>query len=163
MIEQTSLAGGTSPPPAPARASGTGNDVALDEISILDVTPQLSQSFGAPEVKLWGATTLTFTVTDTSELGTKSGFSFAENLPAGLQVAPVAQYATTCRNASSTGAKPQSKSLTFRGSLGEGQQSCTYAVRVSGTSKGVKTSSAGPNVASLVGLNAPDPATLTVR
>jgi len=45
----------------------------------------------------------------------------------------------------------------------EGQKSCTYAVRVSGTSKGTKTSSAGPNVGSLVGLNAPDPATLAVR
>ena len=65
------------------QASGTGNDVALDEISILDVSPQLSQAFGAKEIDLWGSTTLTFTVTNTSELGAKSGFSFAETLPSG--------------------------------------------------------------------------------
>ena len=112
---------------------------------------------------MWTGTIMTFTVTNSSELGAKSGFSFTENLPAGLQVGPYALYETTCRNASSTGAKPQSKVLTFKGSLARGQESCSFSFLVSGTSKGVKTSSAGPNVGSLVGLKAPDPASLTVR
>ena len=57
------------------QASGTGNDVALDHISILDVTPQLARSFGTDRLNLWESTILTFTVTNTSELGAKAGFS----------------------------------------------------------------------------------------
>jgi hypothetical protein len=106
------------------QASGTGNDVALDEISILDVSPQLSQAFGDPEIPLWTGTIMTFIVTNTSELGANSGFAFTENLPAGLQVGPYELHETTCRNASSTGAKPQSKVLTFNGKPGQGQESC---------------------------------------
>ena len=57
------------------QASGTGNDVAPDQISILDVTPQLARSFGTDRLNLRESTILTFTVTNTSELGAKAGFS----------------------------------------------------------------------------------------
>jgi hypothetical protein len=144
------------------QASGTGNDVALDNISIPDVTPQLAQSFGTDRLNLWGSTILTFTVTTTSELGAKAGFSFTENLPAGIQVAPVARYSTSCAGASSTGAKPTSKALTFRGSLATGQTSCTFSVRVSATSRGQKVNSVPTNLTKLIGLNAPGSITLTV-
>ena len=64
--------------------SGAGNDLAFDNIKILDVTPQLDKSFSSDEVGVGQTATLTLTVTNTNELAAKNGWSFTDNLPAGL-------------------------------------------------------------------------------
>ena len=65
------------------------NDGAIDNIRISDVTPTLAKVFAPAQVKVGDSTTLTFTITNTAELGAKNGWSFTDNLPAGLSVAPV--------------------------------------------------------------------------
>jgi hypothetical protein len=51
---------------------GGGNDHGFDNITILDVTPQLDKSFSPSVVGVGQPSTLTFTVTNTDELASKS-------------------------------------------------------------------------------------------
>ncbi len=109
-------------------------------------------------VAVGGSTRLTFTVTNTTELGGKPRFSFAEALPAGLRVAAAPGYTTTCRYTSSRGVVAGGTSLLLRGSLAEGQSTCSYSIRVTGTAAGTKVSAPG----TLVGLDPPAAASILV-
>lgn len=75
-----------------------GNDHAFDNIRILDATPQLDKAFSPATVDKGATSTLTMTVTNTSELAAKNDFSFADDLPAGVKVASAANASTTCGN-----------------------------------------------------------------
>lgn len=86
-----------------------GNDHAFDNIRILDATPQLDKAFSPATVDKGATSTLTMTVTNTSELAAKNDFSFADDLPAGVKVASAANASTTCGNgavSATTGARP---------------------------------------------------------
>jgi hypothetical protein len=65
--------------------SGSGNDQAFDNFRILDATPQLDKSFDTMD-PVTGEARVTFTVTNTTDLGTKAGWSATDELPAGLVV-----------------------------------------------------------------------------
>ncbi len=67
-----------------ATGSGNGNDAAFDNIAVTDVTPRLDRTFASSTAPTGGSATLTFTVTNTSERGAKSGWGFTDTLPAGL-------------------------------------------------------------------------------
>ncbi|MGI3786299.1 MAG: hypothetical protein ACRYG2_36610 [Janthinobacterium lividum] len=93
--------------------TGNGNDGAIDDLQILDVTPQLDVAFSPSTISAGGTSTLTHTVTNTTDLLAKSGFSFTNALPAGLTVVPTANYATTCTGTpTATGNTAGSTSLT---------------------------------------------------
>ena len=66
--------------------SGTGNDHAFDNIRVLDATPQLDKLFSPTSLAVGETSTLTLTITNTAERGTKNGWSFTDSLPAGLVV-----------------------------------------------------------------------------
>ena len=66
---------------------GSGNDGAYDNIRVLDVTPQLDKAFSPTSVATGGVSTLTLTITNTSDLAAKNGWSFTDSLPEGLTVA----------------------------------------------------------------------------
>ena len=108
--------------------SGSGNDAALDNLRLLDVSPRLSTAFAPATVAPGQPATLTFTVTNTSELGAKAGFGFVDRLPAGLRVAPDPRSRTTCPGAVVTGAVAGSGSVGATGSLAAGQRSCTMSI-----------------------------------
>ncbi|MEP6479120.1 MAG: hypothetical protein ABJB03_06995 [Rhodoglobus sp.] len=113
------------------QASGSGNDQAFDNFRILDATPQLDKSFGAMN-PVTGESRLTFTVTNTAELGVKAGWSASDNLPAGLVVSSTPDPATTCVNASLT-APSGAGTVSFAGDLAgtiAQRTSCTFAVDV---------------------------------
>ena len=111
------------------QGSGLGNDSAIDNISIQDATPQLTKSF-SPATQVAGLPSrLTFTITNTSDLLAKPGWSFTDSLPSGLRVADPASTTTTCSNASIT-ATSGSGSVTATGDLLAGQVSCTFTVNV---------------------------------
>ncbi|SDX32587.1 hypothetical protein SAMN04487912_11099 [Arthrobacter sp. cf158] len=67
--------------------TGFGNDVAFDLPQIVDVTPQLDQSFTPSLIGPGGTSRMTLTVTNTADLLTKTDWSLTESLPAGLVVA----------------------------------------------------------------------------
>ncbi len=138
------------------QGSGTGNDHAFDNIKILDVTPQLDKSFSPAQVETGGTSTLTFTITNTSELAAKNGWSFTDALPAGLTVAGAGS--TTCPSGTVT-APSGGSSVEVKGNLSAGMASCTVSVLVTSGTAGSYTN--GPGNLSLVGLNPPANTTVT--
>jgi uncharacterized repeat protein (TIGR01451 family) len=142
------------------QASGNGNDHAFDNILVSDASPRLDKAFGAASVTRGDATSLTFTVTNTAELVAKNGWSFTDNLPAGLQVATPNGASTTCPGAVVTSAAG-GQSIKATGNLAAGQSSCTVTVNVLGAQAGVASN--GANQLTTTGLREPaQPATVTI-
>jgi uncharacterized repeat protein (TIGR01451 family) len=109
---------------------GRGNDAAIDNLQVVDATPQLDQAF-SPATQVAGQTAqLTFTITNTSELASKTGWSFVDALPPGMKVVGPAAT-TTCTNGAIT-APAGGTSITVTGDLNTGQASCTVTVNVTG-------------------------------
>lgn len=140
-----------------AQGSGVGNDAAFDQIRVLDATPDLDKSFSPDTVPVGGVSTLTFTITNTTELAAKNGWSFTDTLPAGLLAASPAPV-TDCP-AGVVAAPAGSRTITARGNLSAGMASCT--VRVSVTSNTADTYTNRPADVQESGLNPPGPATVT--
>ncbi|MGN6126332.1 MAG: beta strand repeat-containing protein [Humibacter sp.] len=139
-----------------ANGTGVGNDAAFDNIKILDVTPQLDKSFSPATVPTGGTSTLTFTVTNTSELAAKNGWGFTDTLPAGLTVAGA--VGGTC-NATTSAATGATSIAVTNGVLAAGESSCTITVPVTSTTTGSYTN--GPDNVAQVGLNPPGTTTVT--
>ena len=153
------------------QGSGTGNDGVFDDITVLDATPQLDKAFSPASIIAGGTSTLTFTITNTSDLAAKRGWSFADNLPANVTATGV--NSTTC-TAGVVTAAPNSGLITASGDLDAGQASCTISVGVTSSVVGTYTNTGcvntdgstaagcNPNVTSTVGLDRPGAATLAV-
>ncbi len=78
------------------QTSEDGNDASFDNIEVLDASPQLDKSFSPSVLNVDETSLLTFTITNTSELAAKEGWSFKDALPAGLVVASPAAASSTC-------------------------------------------------------------------
>ncbi|WP_314147272.1 hypothetical protein [uncultured Leifsonia sp.] len=140
-----------------ANGSGAGNDAAFDNIRILDVTPQLDKAFTPTAVQTGGTSTLTFTVTNTSELASKAGWGFTDTLPTGLTLAN-GTVGGTCTATTTAVAGATSIAVT-NGTLAAGQTSCTITVQVTSSKAGSFTN--GPDNVTTVGLNEPGTSTVT--
>ncbi|MFD8933559.1 DUF7933 domain-containing protein [Streptomyces mirabilis] len=143
------------------QGDSNGNDHAFDNIRILDATPQLAKAFTPATIDQGGTSTLTMTVTNTSELAAKNDFSFTDNLPAGVMVAATAQASTTCGNGTVSAAAGGSSVALAHGDLAADQKSCTVTVNVTADKAGTYVNR--PEAITTVGLNPPDPAALTVK
>jgi uncharacterized repeat protein (TIGR01451 family) len=142
------------------QASGNGNDHAFDNILVSDASPQLDKAFGAASITRGDATSLTLTVTNTSELVAKNRWSFTDTLPAALQVATPNGASTTCPDGVVTAAAG-GQSIKATGNLTAGQVSCTVTVNVVGVDAGVASN--GANQLTTTGLREPaQPATITI-
>ncbi len=135
------------------QGSGGGNDHAYDDVRVLDVTPQLDKAFvdEGEKLKVGETTDLVLTVTNTSELGEKSGWSFTDSLPKSLRVA--GEATTTCAAADITAEEGDKEIVVENGSLAQGAASCDITVPVTSKKGGVFKNSAA-NIDS-VGLNDP--------
>ncbi|WP_216922572.1 SpaA isopeptide-forming pilin-related protein [Paenarthrobacter aromaticivorans] len=153
-------------------ASGVtnGNDGGFDNIKLLDVTPQLDKAFSPASIVQGQSTTLTYTVTNTSDLLAKNGWHFVDNIPAGLTAS--GPLGGTCvRTASSVTAG----TVDVTGNLAAGSASCTITVSVTSNTPGVYNNSGcvanngtaiadcTNNFPTITGLNPPGTAPLTVR
>lgn len=139
-----------------------GNDGAFDNIQVLDGTPALDKSFSAPD-PITGVSTLTFTLTNTSELATKLGWSALDTLQPGLVVANPSSASTTCTNGTVT-AVAGSDSITIAGDLAGDiahRTSCTFSVDVvpsTPTAQGDPTQTfqnCATNLSTVVGIDPP--------
>ncbi|MHA6763885.1 choice-of-anchor P family protein [Streptacidiphilus sp. PAMC 29251] len=110
------------------QASGNGNDGAIDNIRLLDATPQLDLSASPAQLPIGAPAALTFTLTNTSELAAKNGWSFTAHLPTGLSLAAPGAT-TTCGTGHATPG-PDGSTLQVGGNLAAGQSSCTVTVQV---------------------------------
>ncbi|WP_309127131.1 GEVED domain-containing protein [Microbacterium sp.] len=142
-----------------ANGSGIGNDAAFDNIRILDVTPQLDKSFAPARVPVGGVSTLTLTVTNTSELAAKNGWGFTDELPEGLTVASPSTVGGTCV-ADVTAAAGSDSIAVANGTLAAGSESCTITVPVTSNTAGAYTNGAD-NITGESGIDLP--ATSTVE
>ncbi|MCT1480023.1 DUF11 domain-containing protein, partial [Microbacterium sp. p3-SID336] len=143
-------------------ANGTnfGNDGAFDALRILDATPQLDKSFSPTSVPVGGTSTLTFTVTNTSELAAKAGWSFTDALPAGLVIDDPASVGGTC-NATTTAVAGAGSISVANGQLAQGEVSCTITVNVTSDTPAPNEPSpktytnCAENIIAVVGLDLP--------
>ncbi|HEY4278996.1 MAG TPA: DUF11 domain-containing protein [Conexibacter sp.] len=140
--------------------SANGDDGAIDNIRVLDVTPSLDKSFSPADLNAGQTSTLTFTVTNTSELAAKDGWSFTDSLPAGLVIAGPSNARTTCTNGNVT-AGAGASAITVSGDLDAGQASCTVSVDVTSSTAGTYTN--GPGNVTTTGLNPPTDTTVRFR
>ena len=137
---------------------GSGNDGAVDNIQLLDATPQLDLSATAGSVPVGASADLTFTVTNTSDLDAKDGWSFTASLPAGLTRADDTTTTTcatgTAVNSASAGA------IDVAGDLTEDQASCTVTIHVTSLYGGTYRLCAG-QISDSVGIDPPGCTALT--
>lgn len=146
-------------------SASTGNDFALDNLRIVDATPSLDVEFASGTGVVGTPTTLTYTVTNTTELAAKTDWNFTNALPQGLVVAPTPGVGGSCTNVAgsaftvSAAAGATSIAVTG-GDLATGASSCTITVNVVANAAGTYTN--GPSNVTTV-LNAPDNATFIVE
>ena len=79
-----------------SNATAGGDPLAIDAVSIVDVTPSLSASFSPAPTGGTETSTLTLTITNTDDLQAKKGWSLQLNLPDGLTVPDGTSVTTTC-------------------------------------------------------------------
>ena len=140
------------------QGGGSGNDFAIDNVSLLDATPQLDKEFSPDEITLGETTTLVLTITNTDELAAKEGWSFTDSLAPGLTAANT-EAVTDCPNAT-VDLELDGDTIDVAGDLDAGQESCTVEVEVGVSDVGTHENSDG-NVSDLVGIDPPGPADLT--
>ncbi|MFK0008076.1 LPXTG cell wall anchor domain-containing protein [Paenarthrobacter sp. NPDC090520] len=143
--------------------TGTGSGFGVDNVRILDVSPALDTSFDAAGATATVPTTLTYTVTNTSDLLAKSDWGFSTALPTGLVVAPTPAVAGTCTNVTGTAfavtaAAGSGTISAVGGDLAAGATSCTITVDVVAATAGTYTS----GTVTPTGLITTTPASLTV-
>src|SRR5256885_4769009 len=111
-----------------------GNDSAIDSAQIIDVTPQLDKAFSPASIQLGQVSRLTMTITNTTDLLRKRGWSFTDNLPAGLVVEGNAS--TTCPGATVQAAAGGSTVTVSNGDLAQGAAFCEVSLDVRPTATG---------------------------
>ena len=142
------------------QTSGSGNDYAVDNLRILDATPQLDKEFTDAETFSGEPATLTFTITNTSDLAAKRGWSFTDALPAGLEIASPSAVSTDCPSAT-VDASPGDTSIAVEGDLETNQASCEVTVDVVSPVPGT-FENCPANITAIVGLDSPACSSLTV-
>ncbi|GAA3270261.1 SpaA isopeptide-forming pilin-related protein [Paenarthrobacter aurescens] len=152
------------------QATGTGNDVGFDLPQLVDVTPQLDKAFSPTSIFQGQNTTLTYTVTNTSDLMAKNGWHFVDTLPTGLTA--VGPLGGTCVRTAGT---VSGRTVDVTGNLAQGSASCTITVTVTSNTPGVYNNSGcvandgtqipncTNNFPTITGLYSPGTANLTVR
>jgi uncharacterized repeat protein (TIGR01451 family) len=110
-----------------------GNDHAFSDPMVTDVSPQISKSISPVNQFTDEPATLTFTVTNTyspnGTLEAKDGWSFTDNMSAGLEVANLSDMTTDCP-AASVSANPGATAIAVTGNLNAGQAYCTVSVNI---------------------------------
>jgi uncharacterized repeat protein (TIGR01451 family) len=140
-----------------AAGTGLGNDAAFDNIRVLDATPALDKSFVPAAAEVGHTSQLTYTITNTTDLAAKNGWSFTDTLPAGLVVASPSSGSTTCTN-TTINAAAGGGTIAVTGSIDAGVSYCTVSVNVTSATTGTYTN--GPANVVPSGIDPPGPATV---
>ncbi|WP_146083839.1 DUF7933 domain-containing protein [Clavibacter michiganensis] len=144
--------------------TGAGSAFAVDNLRVLDVTPALDVAFTQEAPTATVPTTLSYTITNTSDLIAKTDWRFSTALPSGLVVAPTPAVGGSCTNAAGTAfavtaAAGSSTIQAVGGDLAAGAASCTITVDVLAAAAGTYDS----GTTTPVGLIDSGPASVTVQ
>lgn len=145
-------------------SAAVGNVFGVDNLRLVDATPSLDLDFGPSSVPAGTASTLTYTITNTTDLAAKPDWSFTNTLPSGLTVAATPAVGGTCTNATGaaftvTAAAGAASVTVAGGDLAAGTTSCTVTVNVVSTTPGTYTNAPANTTSTLLAAPA---ATLTV-
>lgn len=143
--------------------TGAGSAFGIDNLRVLDVSPVLDAAFAPAGVVASTPSTLTFTITNSTDLLAKSDWGFSNALPSGLVVAPTPAIGGTCANVTGTAfavtaAAGSSTISAVGGDLASGAASCTITVNVVAAAAATYAS----GTATTTGLDIGADATLTV-
>jgi uncharacterized repeat protein (TIGR01451 family) len=127
-----------------------GNDGGFDNVEVRDVTPTVDKSFSPTLVEPGQTSTLTLTITNTSDLLAKTDWGFVDTLPAGLTLAS-STFGGTCTNLAGaamtrTGVAGGNTITVTGGDLALNQTSCTITVDVTSAVEGSYTNSPTGNM-----------------
>ena len=115
--------------------------------SIALTPPTIGKSFGAAQIALNGATSLSFTVGNPNVVATLTGVGVSDPLPSGLVVATPNGLTGNCGGGTITAPAGAATVSLSNAALAAGA-SCGFAVNVTGTTLGVKNNTTG-NVTSI--------------
>lgn len=132
------------------QSSSSGNDGAIDRVTIVDSTPTVQQEFDGSPI-IGDTVRMTLRVVNTSEHGSKPGWSFDASLPAGLTIAEDAALQTTCA-ASTTDIAADRGSIAVAGDLAIDAADCAVSFDVVAAAPGEYTAGAS-GVSDVVGLD----------
>ncbi|MCI9887115.1 LPXTG cell wall anchor domain-containing protein [Micrococcales bacterium 31B] len=129
-----------------ANTASVGNEGAIDNVQLVDVTPSVSAKFANPTMVAGASTTLTYDIANSVDNAAKEGWSFTHTLPAGLVVADPngasvtcvdpGQRATTASDSISVTATPGSGTVTVSGDLSAATATCSVSVAVTAATAG---------------------------
>lgn len=164
-IRNTTAASSTGRGAGDTAGTANGNDGAVDNVRIVDVTPWLEKSFSPARVPAGGESTLTLTVRNTTEKSEKKGWSFVDTLPTGLKVLNPASQAVTGTCLVQDGARVSltADSITVAAGTGwlkAGVDQCTIVVKVTSATTGSYTNDTTTNVSQRVGIDPGNAATV---
>ncbi len=145
------------------KGTSNGNDGAIDNVRILDVSPTTEKAFSPARVPVGQTSTMTITVNNRTDLMKKDGWTFTDTLPAGLKFANATVSGTCMTNGSTATANVAAGQLTVtRGILPKGQESCTIVTTVT-SDQATTFTNGGPNgnFSGLAGIDAPNNAQVT--
>ncbi|MCM3522261.1 hypothetical protein [Curtobacterium sp. P97] len=120
------------------QTSPSGNDGAIDQVTVYDSTPQLRADLTGDDLIVGDTARLTFTVLNTSEAGSKPGWSFEDGLPDALRIADQPNVATTCANGT-VEATAGGHTVQASGDLRNEEAACTIALDITTTTPGNHT------------------------
>lgn len=134
-----------------------GNDGAIDNVSIRDVTPWLTKLFSPARTPIGTTSTLTLTVNNTNEMSAKHGWSFVDTMPEGLTI-DATQPATGSCVTSGTTVNLTSTIITVPpngGRLDAGDDSCTIIVEVTSPTAGIYVNDTNDlaNLSQMIGID----------
>ncbi|GAA3680175.1 hypothetical protein GCM10022237_44190 [Nocardioides ginsengisoli] len=143
-----------------------GNDGGFDNVEVRDVTPAVDKSFSPALLEPGQTSTLTLTITNTSDLLAKTDWGFVDTLPAGLTLTG-STFGGTCTQLAGatmtrTGAAGGNTITVTGGDLALNQTSCTITVGVTSAVEGSYTNSPTSNM-TLTGLVPGAPGTVEFR
>jgi hypothetical protein len=103
-------------------------------------SPVIGKSFNSAGIALGGAANLSFTIHNQDPYQTLTGLAFTDNLPAGLVVTTPNGLTGSCGGGTITAA-PGSNQISLAGASLALNSSCTFSVKITGVTSGVKNNS----------------------
>ena len=124
------------------------------------VPPTLTKAFAPATIPVGATTTLTFTLTNPNAATPLTGVTFADPFPGGLMVATSPSVTNTCGGVPSVG--PFALAVGYANGTVAAGQSCTFSVRVTATSAGVKNNTTTIVSSTPGGIGTPATASISV-
>ena len=115
--------------------SGTGNDVALDDISLLDMTPPSGAGLRNTRDQPGPDLATALTIVNSAHRAEKHRCGYTVVLPARLELADYPSFENFCTDRRSSGFTPRATRFTVKRLLSEKSPNCSATVQVKATTR----------------------------